>query len=113
MAKKETVKVDGLSAKNIEQIRRALRQVWSWSYPRRLCVKRATIVGGFGRCEKCHTVVSKVFADHIRPCGDVRAPGYIDRLFTPSKNLQALCKKCHDKKTRGERKALALSRLVE
>jgi hypothetical protein len=102
MAKKTFPLVDGLGSKNIAQIRTALRQVWSWSYARRLCVKRCLIEGGFSRCERCKATVPKIYPDHIIPCGDVDG-GYIKRMFVSSAGLQGLCKKCHDAKTREER----------
>lgn len=101
--------IDGLNPKDIENIRKALRQVWSWSYPRKLCIARATDKNGFGRCELCRKRVPKLFADHIRPVGLVDA-GFIDRMWCSSKFLQALCKKCHDKKTRQERKDLEIEK---
>lgn len=94
--------IDGLSAKDIKKIRSAIRKVWSWSYPRRLCIARATGPDGFVRCEKCKKKVPKIYPDHVKPVGDVDG-GFITRLFVPSKQLQALCKKCHGKKTRQER----------
>lgn len=99
---KTVEKIDGLSPKDVEKIRKAIRQVWSWSYPRRLCIARATGKDGFPKCEQCKKKVPKVYPDHITPVGEVDS-GFIERLFTPSKNLQAICKKCHDKKTREER----------
>ena len=104
MAKKVKKIVDGLSPKDIEKIRRAIRQVWSWSYPRRLCLKRALQADGFSVCELCKKTVPKVYADHLENVGDVDA-GFIERLFCPSNQLQAICKKCHDVKTRAERQA--------
>lgn len=101
-AKKQTEIVDGLSPKDIEKIRRAIRQVWSWSTPRKLCIKRATHKDGFPRCEACKKKVPKIYPDHIEPVGNVDS-GFIARLFVPSIQLQALCKKCHDQKTRAER----------
>lgn len=98
-------KVDGLSAKDIEKIRRAIRQVWSWSYPRRLCILRCTGKDGFARCEKCGETCPKIFVDHKLNVGEVDG-GFIERLFTPSKNLQGLCKACHQVKTNHERKVL-------
>lgn len=98
--------VDGFSAKHKEQIRKATRQVWSWSYPRRICVARATDSEGFVYCEnsKCKSKgkpVPKIFVDHIKPVGAVDK-GYLERLFCPSSGLQALCKKCHSIKTEQE-----------
>lgn len=103
MAKKsKSEKIDGLSPKDIEKIRRAIRQVWSWSYPRRVCIARATDKRGFFWCEECKLNVPKVYPDHIEAVGDVDA-GFIARLFCSSNKLQALCKKCHARKTRQER----------
>lgn len=110
--KKKVEKVDGLSAKNIEQIRKALRQVWSWSYPRKLCIARATGKDGFPKCEGCKKKVPKVYPDHIRAVGDVDE-GFLRRLFCPSNELQALCRKCHDRKTRAERAAKAKTKDLE
>jgi hypothetical protein len=103
--KKEKPKqVDGeLSRKDIQRLRQAIRKVWSWSYARKVCIARATDTDGFGHCEKCKQKVPKVYADHIKKVGLVDE-GFITRMWCSSKELQALCKKCHDKKTRDERK---------
>lgn len=97
-------KIDGLSPDDIEKIRRAIRQVWSWSYPRRLTIKRATGPDGFGVCESCKEITPKLYVDHIHLVGDVDA-GFIARLFCSSSGLQALCSRCHRKKTNEERKS--------
>ncbi len=103
--KKEILpKVDGLGPKEIKQIRTALRQVWSWSYSRRLVVARCLLPNGFSKCEKCKEVVAKIFVDHKKQVGDVDE-GFIKRLFVASRYMWGLCKKCHDPKTRAERKA--------
>jgi len=97
-------KIDGLSGSDIARIRSAIRQVWSWSHPKKLSLKRAFWhKDGFPRCEKCKSKVPKVYIDHIEPVGDLDG-GFIARLFVPSKGLQALCKKCHNEKTNQERK---------
>jgi len=96
-------RIDGLSPVDVEKIRKAIRQVWSWSYPRRLCLQRATDATGFYRCESCRAVTPKIFVDHVARVGDVDA-GFIARLFCPSSGLQALCKPCHAVKTTLERK---------
>lgn len=95
-------KVDGLSPKDVQKIRSAIRQIWHRSYPRKLCVNRAIRKNGFSYCEQCEKKVPKVYIDHKINVGDVDA-GFIIRLFCPSKDLQALCKKCHDAKTKLER----------
>lgn len=100
---KESPQDGGLSSKQIKQLRSAIRQIWSWSYARRLVLKRCALPGDFARCEKCNEMVSKIFVDHIAPCGDVEDANYLKRVFKPSKFLQGLCKKCHAKKTKAER----------
>lgn len=106
MGKKNDEKVDGLGPKDIARIRTALRQVWSWSYPRRLVVKRCLISDGFSKCEKCKQTCPKIYVDHIQNVGEVDA-GYIERMWVPSTKLQGLCKRCHDAKTKWERKSAA------
>lgn len=101
--KEKPQKIDGLSPKDIQKIRTAIRQVWHWSYPRKLCVERCTNPNGFVYCELCKKKVPKIFVDHKKNVGDVDS-GFIERLFCPSKGLQGLCKKCHDAKTKDERK---------
>jgi len=109
--KKDAPKVDGLSAKDIAKLRSACRIVWHRSYPRKLCVQRATGKDGFLRCEQCAKRVPKIHVDHKEPVGKVDG-GFIKRLFCPSKNLTALCDKCHRAKTKQEREALAIERLI-
>lgn len=100
-------RIDGISPKDIIKLRGAIRKVWSWCYPRRLCVARALNEDGeFSTCEACKRIVAKVYPDHIIPCGDLDG-GYIERMFCPSSGLQALCNACHRVKTRQERAALA------
>jgi hypothetical protein len=94
----------GLNPKIIKRIRSALRLEWSYtSAARRICIARATDKNGFGHCEECRRKVPKLYADHIKVMGDVLAPDYIKRMWCSSKHLQALCKRCHDRKTREER----------
>lgn len=109
--KQDQQKVDGLSKKDVAKIRSAIRQVWHRSHVRKLCVKRATGKGGFFYCEKCLKRVPKICIDHVVAVGEVDG-GFIKRLFCSSKGLMALCKKCHDAKTREEREALAMKRLI-
>lgn len=104
MAKK-TEKIDGLSADDIKKIRSAVRRVWAWSNPRRLAMARVIQQDGFSKCENCKKVAPKIFIDHIVAVGDLDG-GFIERLFCPSSGLQALCKKCHNEKTKEERRQL-------
>lgn len=105
MAKKKTPPIDGLGPDNLKRIHKAVRQVWQWSYAWRLVKKRATDEEGFYFCEKCFKTVSKVFVDHINPVGEVGGKDYIKKMFCSSSELQALCKKCHDPKTKRERQS--------
>ncbi len=49
----------------------------------------------------------KINIDHIRPAGSLRCaqdlPGFVERLFCEVDNLQVLCEKCHDAKTKSEK----------
>ena len=103
--------MDGLSAKDVAKIRSAIRQVWHRSHVRKLCIKRATGKDGFMRCEKCAKKVPKIHVDHTLAVGKVDG-GFIKRLFCSSKHLQALCDRCHRAKTKQEREALAIERLI-
>jgi hypothetical protein len=104
MSRQKLVPTDGLGPKEIKRIRGVLRQVWYQCHARRLVIKRCTGKDGFARCEKCGKKIPHLKVDHITPVGDVDG-GFIARLFCPSKKLQGMCKKCHDAKTREERKA--------
>ena len=95
-------KTDGLGPYEIKRIRAAIRQVWQRSHARKLCIDRATGKDGFVRCEKCKKKVPKIYVDHIEAVGEVDGK-FIYKLFCPSDMLQALCKKCHDAKTKEER----------
>lgn len=100
--KEKPEKIDGFSPDDAKKLRTAIRQVWQWSYPRKLCIARATGKDGFPRCEQCRKKVPKVYPDHIDPVGEFNVGFFIDRMFRPSKELQALCKKCHGEKTKQE-----------
>jgi hypothetical protein len=103
MSKRKKEKIDGLSADDRRKLASAIRKVWSWSYPRRLAIKRCLDKQGFTRCEKCKKRTPRIKVDHIIPCGPVDSDGFIKRLFVPSSGLQCLCKKDHDAKTKLEK----------
>jgi 5-methylcytosine-specific restriction endonuclease McrA len=111
MAKKKIkVQIDGLGPEDLKRIHKAVRQVWSWSYPRRLAKKRALHEDGFYRCElpSCPDKGKpqpNISVDHINPIGEVGGTEYVKKMWCPSDQLQCLCKKCHAKKTREEKKA--------
>lgn len=100
---------DCLNQKDIAQIKKALRQVWSWSYSRRLVVKRCELGGGYSRCEVCKKRCPKIHVDHIEAVG-VFNRDYIKRLFVPSHKLQGLCQNCHKVKTKADLKRIKASK---
>ena len=100
--KKQNKKIDGLSPHDVKKIRAAIRLVWHRSHVRKLCVARCTGKDGFAICEHCKKKTPHLKIDHLVPVGEVDG-GFIKRLFCSSKNLQGLCKACHDKKTKVER----------
>ncbi len=108
----KTPKFDGLGPHEKKKIRAAVRQVWHRSYARKLCVDRSTDSSGYSVCELCKKRNPKNKIDHIHTVGEV-GPGFIERMFVPSSQLQALCKKCHDAKTRVERAAAAVKRKAQ
>lgn len=108
--KKKAAPIDGLGPDNLKRIHAQVRQAWQWSHAWRLAKKRALYPDGFYRCESpdCPNKgkpVPKVSVDHVNPVGEVGGPFYIQRMFVPSSQLQCLCKRCHDAKTRAERQA--------
>lgn len=104
-AKKMVEKIDGLNPKDLARLRASIRDCWRYSEPHKLVVKRCLLPNGFSKCEGCKKRVPKVFVDHVEVMGHVLGARYIERMFRPSKELQGLCKKCHDAKTATERKA--------
>lgn len=96
-------KIDGFSPDDARKIRTALRQVWSWSHPRRLVIKRCLIEGTeYSRCEGCKQKCAKIHVDHLQNVGEVDE-GFIKRLFVSSAQMQGLCSECHREKTNAER----------
>ena len=105
--KKVVEKIDGLGPKDAQRLVTAIRKVWSWNYARKVCIARATDKNGFGKCEGCKSKVPKLYADHVDPVGAFDPRTFIERMFISSNAMQALCKRCHDRKTRAEAKARA------
>jgi hypothetical protein len=86
----------------------AVRRLWFHSPLRREAVNRAK-VDEYYRCEKCRGLQEKVYIDHITPCVPVTGwEGYdvfINNLFCDPSQLQAICERCHSKKTAEEGKS--------
>jgi len=100
-------------------IRGALRQAWMRWPPNQQTKKNARIKRGTYLCQgwkrKPHQVTSSVliegkrknniFTDHIEPIGKHTDWNItITRMFCEEDNLQLLCRKCHDRKTKEEKK---------
>lgn len=102
--KAKPIKFDGLNPSDEKNLVRAIRQVWSWSYSRRLVVNRCLLPGGFSKCEKCGNTCAKVYVDHIEPVGGFSLD-LIKRTFLTSKEYQGLCNECHREKTNAENRA--------
>jgi hypothetical protein len=85
----------------------AVRRIWFYSPLRREAVNRAK-EGEYYRCEKCHGLQEKVHIDHIDPCVPLTGwegfDSFITRLFCEPDKLQAICEKCHSKKSLEETK---------
>jgi 5-methylcytosine-specific restriction endonuclease McrA len=99
-------------------IRSALRQKSRWWKPITQCklaAKRA-YKGPLKRqkfeyqCNKCKNWFpdKKINVDHIHPAGSLNSandlPGFVERLFCETDNLQVLCEQCHNFKTQKEKK---------
>ncbi len=98
-------------------IRSGLRQKSRWWKPITQCklnAKRA-YKGPLKRqkfeyqCNSCKNWFpeKKINVDHIHPAGSLNCandlPGFVERLFCEVDNLQVLCEKCHDAKTKLEK----------
>jgi 5-methylcytosine-specific restriction endonuclease McrA len=98
-------------------IRSALRQKSRWWRPITQCKQNAKrpYKGPNKRqrfeyqCNFCQNWFpeKKINVDHIRPAGSLNCaqdlPGFVERLFCEMDNLQVLCEKCHDFKTKSEK----------
>jgi 5-methylcytosine-specific restriction endonuclease McrA len=106
------------TARYFSFIRSALRRAWT-KYPVRYQVmdaakspykgtdKRTRWVYKCATCKK-NFKSTEVNVDHINPAGTLTKysdlPKFVQNLFCEADNLQVLCKTCHDKKTKEERK---------
>ena len=102
-------------------IRSALRQKSRWWKPILQCKleSRRAYKGPNKRqkfeyqCATCKQWFQekKINVDHISPAGSLNCaadlPGFVERLFCEKDNLQVLCEKCHDNKTKIEKNGKA------
>jgi 5-methylcytosine-specific restriction endonuclease McrA len=62
------------------------------------------------QCNKCKKWFpeKQINVDHIVPTGSLKSaqdlPRFVETLFCETDNLQVLCEKCHDAKTKSEKK---------
>ena len=100
-------------------IRSGLRQKSRWWKPITQCklnakraykgpLKRQKFEYQCNSCKKWYAE-KNINVDHICPAGSLNSaqdlPGFVERLFCETDNLQCLCVTCHDKKTKDERKS--------
>lgn len=99
-------------------IRSALRQKSRWWKPITECKMKArrAYKGPSKRqkfeyqCNSCKEWFpeKQINVDHIKPAGSLNCKedlaGFVERLFCEIDNLQVLCEKCHDVKTKLEKK---------
>jgi 5-methylcytosine-specific restriction endonuclease McrA len=99
-------------------IRSGLRQKSRWWKPITECklAAKRTYKGPNKRqkfeyqCNQCKNWFpeKQINVDHIEPAGSLNCaadlPGFVERLFCERDKLQVLCTKCHDAKTKSEKK---------
>ena len=85
-----------------------LRKASQYWTPINMCRKHAKVGIKRYQCSICGAIVEKVAIDHIRAVvpidGIASWDEFINNLFCDVDNLQALCKDCHDIKTKEENK---------
>lgn len=90
------------------------------------CKKGAWLKRGFYKCSKCKKEspasimkdgkrVNNIIVDHVNPIIDPEVgftnwDDYIERMFCEKNNLQVLCRKCHDAKTKREKELATIRR---
>ena len=86
----------------------ALRKVSRFWAPARVCLSNARIARGMYKCQLCSAVVGhkEIKIDHINPVIPVEGfknwDEVVERLFCEEDGFQAICKTCHDEKTKKE-----------
>jgi 5-methylcytosine-specific restriction endonuclease McrA len=98
-----------------------LRKASRFWAPARECLTKARVARGIYKCQLCEELVGnkEIKIDHINPVipleGSKSWDETIERLFCEEDGYQAICKKCHDEKTKQEnlqRKALRKEKAV-
>jgi 5-methylcytosine-specific restriction endonuclease McrA len=84
---------------------RRLSRFWE---PAKNVIDKARIARGMYQCSTCKKIVGhkEIKADHINPVVPVEGftdwNGIVERMFCDESGFQALCKICHDIKTKKE-----------
>lgn len=86
-----------------------LRRIFFFSPLRRSALLNAFVKKNRWRCAGCKKTTNKPKVDHILPVIDTKMGWqgwdvFITRLFCAVENLQVLCERCHNKKTKLETK---------
>jgi len=89
-----------ISTKIKSTLRSSARRCWMWySEERKQCILNSKIGRGQYKCVLCKCTTNKIEIDHIIPAGKFSTfkeyGEWLERLFCPLSNLQALCKLCH------------------
>lgn len=99
----------------------ALRQQSRYWFPKTECLNKARVTRGKYQCATCPSIVGPkdIKADHINPVIPIEGfdswSEVIKRIFCGVEGYQALCKPCHDIKTKEEntkRKSLRKEKAV-
>jgi hypothetical protein len=86
----------------------ALRKASRFWEPTRECLQKARLERGIYKCAICSkiTPAKEIRADHIEPVIPINGfetwDEVINRLFCEVSGFQAICKPCHDEKTKKE-----------
>ncbi len=86
----------------------ALRRISRFWSPARECLAKARLSRGVYECQLCKKVVNnkQIKIDHIDPVIPIEGfqnwDHVINRLFCEADGFQAICKECHDEKTKKE-----------
>lgn len=68
------------------------------------------------KCKCCNNWFpeKQINVDHIQPAGSLNCaqdlPGFVERLFCEQDNLQVLCEKCHNQKTKIEKNDVQITK---
>ena len=85
-----------------------LRKASRFWAPARECLTKARIARGIYKCQMCSKIVNnkEIKIDHINPVIPIEGfkawDEVVERLFCEEDGYQAICKDCHDAKTKKE-----------